>query len=59
MKRYDCNEVSFDVWDAIPDVGDHSLKMKQGKRRADMYTPMPDSVLASGGAGETGSIAAR
>ena len=32
--------VSFDAWDAIPEVGDHSLKHKQ-KRRADIYTPLP------------------
>ena len=47
--------VSFDAWDAIPEVGDHSLKHKQ-KRRADIYTPLPDSVLTSAGGGEAATL---
>jgi len=36
--------VSEDQWAAIPDVGDYSLKYKQ-KRREDVFTPLPDSVV--------------
>jgi len=32
------------AWDAIPDVGDHTLKLKQ-KRKAEQYTPMTDALL--------------
>ena len=39
-------DVTEDQWDAIPDVGDYSLKYKQ-KRREDVFTPLPDSLLAS------------
>ena len=35
------------AWEAIPDVGDYSLKLKQ-KKKADQYTPMTDSVLHMG-----------
>lgn len=38
--------VTEDQWDAIPEVGDTSLKYKQ-KRRQDVFTPLPDSVLVS------------
>lgn len=31
-------------WEAIPDVGDYTLKLKQ-KKKADMYTPLPDSIM--------------
>eukprot|EP00614_Pseudopedinella_elastica_P016698 CAMPEP_0172649228 /NCGR_PEP_ID=MMETSP1068-20121228/241681_1 /TAXON_ID=35684 /ORGANISM="Pseudopedinella elastica, Strain CCMP716" /LENGTH=985 /DNA_ID=CAMNT_0013463579 /DNA_START=45 /DNA_END=3002 /DNA_ORIENTATION=- len=34
-------------WEAIPDVGDHTLKLKQ-KKKADQYTPMTDAILQSG-----------
>jgi pre-mRNA-processing factor 6 len=36
--------VTADQWDAIPDVGDHSLKLKQ-KSRKEIYTPVPDYLL--------------
>lgn len=36
--------VSQDEWEAIPDVGDYSLKHKQSKRR-EIFTPMPDHVI--------------
>ena len=39
-------DVTEAEWDAIPDVGDYSLKYKQ-KRREDVFTPLPDSLLAS------------
>ena len=32
------------AWDAIPDVGDHTLKLKQ-KKKAEQYTPMTDALL--------------
>jgi pre-mRNA-processing factor 6 len=37
--------VSAEQWDAIPEVGDHSLKLKQGKRN-EVYMPVPDYLLA-------------
>lgn len=36
--------VSQVEWEAIPDVGDYSLKYKQSKRR-EIFTPMPDHVI--------------
>lgn len=36
--------VSQQEWEAIPDVGDYSLKYKQSKRR-EIFTPMPDHVI--------------
>jgi pre-mRNA-processing factor 6 len=39
--------VTAEQWDSIPDVGDHSLKLKQ-KKRNDVYMPVPDYLLASG-----------
>ncbi|KDO29186.1 hypothetical protein SPRG_05428 [Saprolegnia parasitica CBS 223.65] len=36
--------VSDAEWEAIPDIGDHSLRYKQ-QRRAEIYTPVPDSLL--------------
>jgi len=38
------SEVTEDQWEAIPDVGDYSLKYKQ-KRRQDVFTPLTDSLL--------------
>lgn len=32
------------AWDAIPDVGDYTLKLKQ-KKKAEQYTPMTDALL--------------
>ena len=44
------------AWESIPDVGDYSLKLKQ-KKKAETFTPLPDSVLGSrGGAGNVASI---
>ncbi|OQR95081.1 pre-mRNA-processing factor [Achlya hypogyna] len=36
--------VSDAEWEAIPDIGDHSLRYKQA-RRAEIYTPVPDNLL--------------
>jgi pre-mRNA-processing factor 6 len=36
--------VTADQWDAIPDIGDHTLKLKQ-KARKEVYTPLPDYLL--------------
>ncbi|OQR95491.1 pre-mRNA-processing factor [Thraustotheca clavata] len=38
------SEVSDAEWEAIPDIGDHSLRYKQ-QRRAEIYTPVPDNLL--------------
>ena len=36
--------VSAAEWDAIPDVGDHSLKLKQ-KNKKETFLPMPDYLI--------------
>eukprot|EP01031_Cornospumella_fuschlensis_P035849 gene35849-43481_t len=41
--------VTAEQWDAIPEVGDHSLKLKQARRK-DIGVPVPDSVLLLGAA---------
>ena len=46
-----------DEWNAIPDVGDYSLKYKQ-KKREEVFTPPPDTVLhaaTSSADGKSGS----
>lgn len=50
LKR-ELGTVSFEEWDAIPDVGDHSLKLKQ-KKAKETFLPLPDYLLA-GGSGVT------
>jgi pre-mRNA-processing factor 6 len=58
LKR-DLSMVTAEQWDAIPDVGDHTLKYKQSKKK-DGFTPVPDSVIANASAlrgGETGRFA--
>jgi pre-mRNA-processing factor 6 len=45
LKR-DLSAVSAEEWDAIPEVGDHSLKWKQPKKK-DVFTPVPDSMIDS------------
>ena len=48
------------AWESIPDVGDYSLKLKQ-KKKADTFTPLPDSVMGARGglgAGQVASIPA-
>lgn len=46
--------VTVDQWEAIPEVGDHSLKFKQ-KREKDSFSPLPDSIITASlsGAGVT------
>jgi pre-mRNA-processing factor 6 len=46
LKR-DLGKVTSEQWEAIPDVGDHSLKYKQ-KRRNEVFTPVPDFLLQQG-----------
>jgi pre-mRNA-processing factor 6 len=36
--------VTADQWDAIPEIGDHTLKLKQ-KSRKEIYTPLPDYLI--------------
>eukprot|EP01039_Chlorochromonas_danica_P003475 gene3475-3807_t len=43
LKR-DLAAVSVAEWDAIPEIGDHSLKLKQ-TRKKDSFMPLPDSVM--------------
>lgn len=38
--------VTADQWDAIPEIGDHTLKLKQ-KSRKEIYTPLPDYLIDS------------
>ena len=43
LKR-DLSTVTAEEWDAIPDVGDHSLKLKQ-KRTKESFVPLPDHII--------------
>lgn len=45
LKR-ELSSVSASEWDAIPEVGDHSLKLKQSKKK-ETFTPLPDFLLES------------
>eukprot|EP00628_Pelagophyceae_sp_CCMP2097_P003699 CAMPEP_0184088358 /NCGR_PEP_ID=MMETSP0974-20121125/6184_1 /TAXON_ID=483370 /ORGANISM="non described non described, Strain CCMP2097" /LENGTH=1023 /DNA_ID=CAMNT_0026391069 /DNA_START=75 /DNA_END=3143 /DNA_ORIENTATION=+ len=45
LKR-ELKDVSRDEWEGIPDVGDHSLRLKQ-KKRPEKLTPMTDSLIDS------------
>eukprot|EP00604_Paraphysomonas_vestita_P003799 CAMPEP_0174823276 /NCGR_PEP_ID=MMETSP1107-20130205/23120_1 /TAXON_ID=36770 /ORGANISM="Paraphysomonas vestita, Strain GFlagA" /LENGTH=540 /DNA_ID=CAMNT_0016045225 /DNA_START=88 /DNA_END=1707 /DNA_ORIENTATION=+ len=45
LKR-DLATVTAEQWDQIPDVGDHTLKLKQ-RKRAEVFTPVPDYILHS------------
>ena len=54
LKR-DLANVTAEQWEAIPDVGDHSLKYKQ-KRRNEVFTPIPDFVLADNKGGLAQSV---
>ena len=53
LKR-DLASVTPEQWEAIPDVGDHSLKYKQ-RRRNEIFTPVPDFLIADtkGGLSQT------
>ena len=62
LKR-ELKDVTREEWEGIPDIGDHSLRLKQ-KKRPDRLTPMTDSVLSSMAAGldntgHTGALDAR
>jgi hypothetical protein len=49
------SEVSSEMWDAIPEVGDHSLKTKmQRKNKGVSFMPLPDSVVTQAGASGVG-----
>jgi pre-mRNA-processing factor 6 len=39
-------DMSQEMWESIPDIGDYSLKHKQVKRK-EVFTPMPDHVIES------------
>lgn len=41
-------EISNDEWEAIPDIGDYSMKNKN--KRPQFYSPAPDSLLATAAA---------
>jgi pre-mRNA-processing factor 6 len=43
LKR-DLASVSASDWESIPEVGDHSLKLKQSRKK-ESFMPVPDSVL--------------
>eukprot|EP01034_Spumella_vulgaris_P030771 gene30771-38033_t len=36
----------YDKWDSIPEVGDHSLKLKQSRKK-ESFTPTPDYLIES------------
>lgn len=55
LKR-DLGSVSAFEWDAIPDIGDSSLKYKQSRKK-ESFMPVPDSLIASAGALRGDSIA--
>jgi len=44
--KMELSKVTAEEWEAIPDVGDHSLKQKQNKKK-DNFVPVPDSLIAS------------
>lgn len=46
LKR-ELEALSMEDWEAIPAIGDYSLKRKQQNKRQPMYTPAPDSLLYS------------
>jgi len=58
LKR-ELSKVTAEEWDAIPEVGDHSLKLKQNRKK-DAFMPVPDSLIANTAAlrgGELGRTA--
>ena len=62
LKR-ELKDVSREEWEGIPDIGDHSLRLKQ-KKRPDKITPMTDNMLdsmrsASEAGGAAGALDAR
>ena len=55
LKR-ELGTVTAEQWDAIPEVGDHSLKLKQSRKKETTFTPLPDYLLA-GGTGLANNVA--
>lgn len=43
LKR-NLSNVTSQEWESIPEVGDHSLKLKQSRKK-ETYTPVPDALL--------------
>ncbi|CAK4111729.1 unnamed protein product [Aphanomyces euteiches] len=48
-------EVSDAEWEAIPDIGDHSLRYKASQKKAELFTPVPDHILDSRAANNASS----
>eukprot|EP01038_Epipyxis_sp_PR26KG_P008362 gene8362-11314_t len=48
------SEVTMEEWESIPEVGDHSLKLKQSRKK-ETFTPLPDYMIES--SGSLGAIA--
>jgi pre-mRNA-processing factor 6 len=55
LKR-ELSTVSAEQWDAIPEVGDHSLKLKQSRKR-ETFMPVPDSLIEAAQRATTGGAA--
>jgi pre-mRNA-processing factor 6 len=50
-------KISAAEWDALPEVGDHSLKLSQKARFSDAMTVVPDSlILAAAGSSGTSAL---
>jgi pre-mRNA-processing factor 6 len=49
LKR-DLAQLTEDEWGSIPDIGDRSLKYKQDAAKHDKFVPVPDNIIAMGGA---------
>ena len=54
LKR-DLATVSAFEWESIPEVGDHSLKLKQSRKK-ETFMPLPDNIIASAAALRGGEI---
>ena len=55
LKR-ELSTVSAEQWDAIPEVGDHSLKLKQSRKK-ETFMPVPDSMISAAQMATTGGAA--
>lgn len=55
LKR-ELGSVSAEQWDAIPEVGDHSLKLKQSRKK-ETFMPVPDSLIEAAQRATTGGAA--
>ncbi|KAJ0394493.1 hypothetical protein P43SY_009538 [Pythium insidiosum] len=57
--KADLEKMSDAEWEAIPDIGDYSLKYKTNtalQRRNEMFAPVPDHLLASHAASSTAHV---